>query len=188
MGQDADELKRDIERTREDLGGTLDAIGDRVSPGRIMERRKNRMRNSIESVRLRVMGTMHDGTHAVHDTTGQAVHRVGDTMGSAVDSVTHAPDMAKQRTEGAPMVAGALAFGVGFLAAAAFPPSRREQQMAPQLMAKMEPIKQEATAAGAEIANHLQEPAKQHAAEIGERIKEGAQEVSSATGHEARTP
>lgn len=188
MGQDADELRRDIERTREDLGGTLDAIGDRVSPSRIMERRKNRVRNSVQSVRMRVMGTMHDGTHAVHDTTGQAVHKVGDTMGSAVDSVKHAPEMAKQRTEGAPMVAGALAFGVGFLAAAAFPPSRREQEMAPALLEKVEPIKQEVTAAGSEIAKDLQEPMKQHAAEIGERVKESAQEVSSAAGHEVRTP
>lgn len=188
MGQDADELKRDIERTRDDLGGTLDAIGDRVSPSRIMERRKNRMRNTVESMRTRVMGTMHDGTHSVHETTGQAVHKMSDTMGSAVDSVKHAPDAARHRTEGAPMVAGALAFGVGFLAAAAFPPSRREQQMAPQLLDKVEPLKDELTSAGTEIAQHLQEPAKQHAAEIGERVKEGAQEVSTAAGHEARTP
>jgi hypothetical protein len=33
MGQSPEELRRDIERTREDLGGHLDAIGDRVSPG-----------------------------------------------------------------------------------------------------------------------------------------------------------
>lgn len=187
MGQDADELRRDIERTREDLGGTLDAIGDRVSPSRIMERRKNRMRNSIETMRMRVMGTVHDGTHAVHDGTGQAMHKVGDTMGTAVDSVKHAPEAAKHRTEGAPMVAGALAFGVGFLAAAAFPPSRREREMAPALLEKAEPIKQEVASAGSEIAHHLQEPAKQHAAEIGERVKESAQEVSSAAGHEVRT-
>jgi hypothetical protein len=188
MGQDADELKRDIERTRDDLGGTLDAIGDRVSPSRIMERRKNRMRNAVESMRLRVMGAVHDGTHAVHDSTGQAAQRVGDSMDSAVDSLRHAPEMAKQRTEGAPMVAGALAFGVGFLAAAAFPPSKREREMAPQMMDKVEPIKQEVASAGAEIAQHLQEPAKQHASEIGERVKEGAHEVSSAAGHEVRTP
>jgi hypothetical protein len=43
MGQSAEELRRDIERTREGLGETLDAIGDRVSPGRIMERKKNRV-------------------------------------------------------------------------------------------------------------------------------------------------
>ena len=41
MGQSADELRHDIEATRGQLGETLDAIGDRVSPGRMIERRKN---------------------------------------------------------------------------------------------------------------------------------------------------
>ena len=57
MGQDADQLKREIEDTRGELGGTLDAIGDRLSPGRMVERRKNRMMNGLHNVRDRVMGT-----------------------------------------------------------------------------------------------------------------------------------
>ena len=36
MGTSAEELRRDIAQTREDLGETIDAIGDRVSPGRVM--------------------------------------------------------------------------------------------------------------------------------------------------------
>ena len=187
MGQDADELKREIERTRDQLGGTLDAIGDRVSPSRIMERRKNRVRNSWDTMRMRVMGSVHDRSHTVTDTTGQAVHRVGDTMGSAVEGVKHAPETARERTEGAPMVAGAIAFGVGLLAAAAFPPSRRERQIGPALLERVEPIKEELTAAGSEVAEHLQEPAKQHAAALGEKAKESAQQVTSAAGHEARS-
>ena len=31
MGQEPEELRRDIERRREDLGETIDAIGDRVT-------------------------------------------------------------------------------------------------------------------------------------------------------------
>lgn len=168
MGQDADELRRDIERTRDDLGGTLDAIGDRVSPSRMVERRKNRMRETIRSVQSRVMGSVHDGTQAVESATG-----------SAVDSVRHAPQSVERRTEGAPMVAGAIAFGVGFLAAAAFPPSRREQQMAPAVLDKVEPIKDEVVAGATQMAQHLQEPAMDAAAEVGERVKEGAREVAA---------
>ena len=33
MGQSAEELRQEIAGTRADLGDTLDAIGDRVSPG-----------------------------------------------------------------------------------------------------------------------------------------------------------
>ena len=57
MGQSTYELRRDIEQTRADLGETLDAIGDRVSPGRMIERRKNRMTSGIRSFKDRVMGT-----------------------------------------------------------------------------------------------------------------------------------
>ena len=42
MGQSAEELRYEIADTRAELGQTLDAIGDRVSPGRMIERRKNR--------------------------------------------------------------------------------------------------------------------------------------------------
>ena len=50
MGQDAEELRREIEASRAEMSNTLDAIGDRVSPGRVIERRKNRMKNAVQSV------------------------------------------------------------------------------------------------------------------------------------------
>ena len=49
MGQSPEELKQDVESTRADLSDTLDAIGDRVSPGRMIERRKNRMRQGLDT-------------------------------------------------------------------------------------------------------------------------------------------
>jgi len=78
MGQSAEELRRDIERTREGLGDTLDAIGDRVSPGRIMERKKNRVTTGLRTARERVMGTVTDTTHAVTGRVSESVHSVGD--------------------------------------------------------------------------------------------------------------
>ncbi len=50
MGQAADELRdapeirQDIERTREDMASTLDAIGDRISPKLQAERQMERLR------------------------------------------------------------------------------------------------------------------------------------------------
>lgn len=44
MGQAADELRQDIERTREDMASTLDAIGDRISPRLQAERQMDRLR------------------------------------------------------------------------------------------------------------------------------------------------
>jgi hypothetical protein len=56
MGKSTQELRGDIEHTREDLGETLDAIGERVSPGRIVQRRKARVRHAFSSARESVMG------------------------------------------------------------------------------------------------------------------------------------
>ena len=47
MGQSPEELKDEIESTRADLGDTLEAIGDRVSPGRVIERRTARVRQGF---------------------------------------------------------------------------------------------------------------------------------------------
>jgi hypothetical protein len=44
VGQAADELREDIERTRQDLASTLDVIGDRVSPRLQAERQMDRLR------------------------------------------------------------------------------------------------------------------------------------------------
>ena len=44
MGQAADELRQDIERTREDMASTLDAIGEKVSPRLQAERQMDRLR------------------------------------------------------------------------------------------------------------------------------------------------
>jgi Protein of unknown function (DUF3618) len=180
VGQDTDELRRDIARTRDELGGTLDAIGDRVSPSRIMERRKNRVRHSVESVRNRVMGSAQYSRHGL----AGAAHAVHDSAGSAVDTVRHVPEAARERAEGAPMVAGALAFGVGFLAAAAFPPSRTEREMGPALLEKIEPVRQDLAAAGSTIAADLKEPAQQAASELADRVRLGAEDVVETAKHD----
>jgi hypothetical protein len=51
--RDAEEIKQDIERTREDMASTLDAIGDKVSPKLQAERQMERLRQrGIEPQRL----------------------------------------------------------------------------------------------------------------------------------------
>ena len=86
MGQTTEELRQQIADTRGDLTDTLDAIGDRVSPGRVIERRKNRMTAGVRSTLDRLMGTAHDAADAVRDTPG--------SVGSS--------------TQGAPLVAGGV--------------------------------------------------------------------------------
>jgi len=55
VGQAADELRSDIERTREDMAQTLDAIGAKVSPRLQAERQIGRLRESGVEPRVVMM-------------------------------------------------------------------------------------------------------------------------------------
>ncbi len=167
MGQSAEELRREIEYTRDDLGNTLDAIGDRVSPGRVVERRKNRVRNGLTSVRDRVMGTASDA--------GQAM---SSTAGSTVDTIKGAPETVAQQTQGNPLVAGAIAFGVGVLLASVFPPSAKEQEVAGQLKDKAQPLTDELKQSGQQMAERLKEPAREAVENVKQAATEGQQAVT----------
>ena len=167
MGQSPEELKQEIETTRGDLGETLDAIGDRVSPGRMIERRTNRVRQGVGGLRDRIMGF-------VDETTTSATDRVGST----VDTIREAPSAGRASTQGHPMVAGALAFGIGFLIAAVLPRTKAEEQAAMQLADRVEPLKQELTEAGHDVAQSLADPALETAHELKGAAKSGAQEVT----------
>lgn len=167
MGQNADELRRDIEETRDGLSDTLDAIGDRVSPGRVLERRKNRTVQSIQSLRDRVMGSAAEARASVADGTG-----------SAVDTIKDGPDAVRRQTQGSPVAAGAIAFGVGFLVAAIFPPSQPEQQVAQDLMAKAEPLTDELASAGRDVAEHVKGAAQDAVEEVKETAAQSKQAVA----------
>jgi len=171
MGQSAAELRREIETTRGELGETLDAIGDRVSPGRMIERRRNRMAEGLRLVRDRVMGTAE-----------QVGHTAGDLTGDAMDTLKNAPEAARQQTQGNPLAAGAVAFGFGVLLASLFPASEAEKRAAEQLMDKAAPLKQGVIDAGKEVAEHMKEPARDamdHLKDTALDSKESVQEVAA---------
>ncbi len=84
MGQSAEELRQEIEASRGHLTSTVDAIGDRVSPGRVVERRVNRVKGGVQSVKERVMGTASDAAGTVGDTVSGAASSIsGATSGVA---------------------------------------------------------------------------------------------------------
>jgi ElaB/YqjD/DUF883 family membrane-anchored ribosome-binding protein len=129
MGESADELRRDIEATRGGLTDTLDAIGDRVSPG-------------------------------------------------AVDTVKETPQLVRQQTQGSPLAAGAIAFGVGFLVAAILPASAPEQRAAEGLLDSVEPLKDELASAGREVVGGVRDVAEEAVHEVKTTATDGTQAVA----------
>ena len=72
----------------------------------------------------------------------------------------------RHQTQGSPVAAGAIAFGVGFLIAAIFPPSQPEQQVAHDLIDKAEPLKDELASAGRDVAEQVKGVAQDAVEEV----------------------
>jgi len=178
VGERTEELRREIESTRDDLGYTIDAIGDRVSPSRVIERRKNRITGGVRGAVDKVMGKAHDARSSVSDAGHGAVHGLQSAGHGAVEGIHGAPDTLKSSTQGAPVMAGVVAFAAGFIAAALIPPTEKEQQGASKLAEKLEPVKAELSSVGQELAEHLKEPAQQAAQDLKSTAQEGVQSVT----------
>ncbi|MEV4813452.1 DUF3618 domain-containing protein [Micromonospora avicenniae] len=74
MSTDPDQIRREIEATRDNLSSDVDALAYKVSPARIVDDRKQRARTALQKVRDSVMGTASDIGHG----TGHAAHSMGE--------------------------------------------------------------------------------------------------------------
>jgi gas vesicle protein len=181
MAQSPEELKREIEQTRQDMSRDVDAISDKVSPGRIVQRRVDRTKSAIGSVRERVMGSASAGTSTIGNKASSAQSAVADV-------VTGAPDAAMSRTQGNPLAAGLLAFASGWLVASLLPASQVEQQAVLALEDKVkEPVKEQLTSIAHEIKDDMQGPAQDAVQSVKETAAEAAQTVKDQGSESAQS-
>jgi hypothetical protein len=165
MGQSAQELRQEIAGTRENLGHTVDEISDQVSPARIVERRKERVRTRWASAKSSVVGSAGD---------------LRASSGSVGDKFGQTPQTALDQTQGRPMVAGAVAFGIGFLAAAVFPGTQSEGQLALKVQDLAQPVVEQVKQSGQGAVEALKEPAQQAAQQLKDTATASVGEVRSA--------
>lgn len=163
---DPDVIRRQIEETRRELSYDVDALNEKVNPARVVDRRVSAAKGRVTSLKEKVMGSASDTTASVHGTATHAAGSVQDAASSAVGAVQQAPDAIVRQTQGNPLAAGVIAFGVGWLVSSLLPASEKEKQLA-----------QQAESAVKEHKDTLLEPAKQAAQEIGEQLKPAAQEA-----------
>jgi len=158
-----EELRMDIAEERRELAESIEAIGDRVSPGRVVERRTNRMKDRLSSVKDTVMGAAPSMPSMPHPHAPSV-------------STPSMPDVTGA-TKGSPLAAGLVAFGAGLVAAAIFPATRKEAEVAQAAREKVEPVAMEA---GKEIAADLQEKGQEAAEQVKATATEGAEQVKQA--------
>jgi hypothetical protein len=200
MSTDPDQIRSEIDQTQRELSADVDALTEKLSPPRIVERRVQRTREAMTNVKDKIMGSTSDA----YQTAGSATSGVGgsisdrassardtaagaassardtaaDAASSAVDTVRSAPDTVRRRTTGNPLAAGLVAFGVGMLLSSLLPASQPEQQVASQVkdfaIEQGRPVVQQA---GQEAAQELKESAQQRAESVKQTATDAAQTV-----------
>ncbi len=166
---DPDVIRQQIEDTRAGLSYDVDALNEKVNPARVVDRRVTRTKDAAASLRHRVMG-QDSSTGGAASTVSDAASSAGDSVRSAAQgaagAVSSTPDAVVSRTQGNPLAAGLVAFGVGWLVSSLLPTTEKEKQLASQ-----------AESAAKEHGQPLVEQAKQAAQEAGEALKPAAQEA-----------
>ena len=193
MGRTTAELRGDIEQRRMDLTQDFEALGDRVSPARAVERRTEAVKGSLRTARERVMGTADDVTGTVHDRAGDARGSLQDAAHSVNESVQGVPGAVRHQTQGNPLAAGLVAFGFGLLAATVLPGTRRERDLARQMQPQLERAARAAGAAASDVVEDVK-PALQEsidelqgsARDAVARVTDEAKDAASGVGDEAK--
>jgi hypothetical protein len=195
MSTDPDQIRSEIDQTQRELSADVDALTDKLSPQRIVERRVRRSRTAMTNMKDRLMGSTSDGyqtagstASGVGESAGAKVSAARDTVAgtasSAVDTVRSAPDTARRTTQGNPLAAGLIAFGAGWLLSALLPASEPEQQVASQVKDfAVEQGRPMVSEAGQQMAQELKESAQQRA----EAVKEAATDAASTVTGEAQS-
>ena len=117
-----DQIRDDIQRTRDNLSSDVDALAYKASPSRMVHDRADRARAMVTGARNAVMG----GASDLGNKTKSAA-------GAIADSATDAPAGVVRAAKGNPMAAVVIIFGATWLVSSLLPRSRREQQMATRL-------------------------------------------------------
>lgn len=170
MGQDPGEIRQDIERTREQMGDTVEALSYKAD---VKTRAKDSISDRVDTVKSRV---------------GLAGSKVSDATPSG-DDVKHGARRAKGIAEENPLGLAIGAVAVGFIAGLAVPATRVEDErlgpVADQVKDQAKETGQEALDRGKEVARQTAQSAKETAQQAGQEHAEELKESASQGAREA---
>ncbi len=183
-----DRIRREIERTQSTLGADVNALTEKVSPGRIMERRVGRVRDAAHRAKDAVMGGTTEYATKVGNTAGSlastARESTADHVSSTAESVSEVPQAISRGTRGNPLAAGLIAFGAGWLVSSLLPASDPERRLADQATGlAQEHLQPMVHQVADELKDSLSEPVKQAA----ESVKSEAADAASTVTDEAQS-
>jgi gas vesicle protein len=179
MAEEPDRLRQNIESTRASLTRDVDLLAEKTSPKKVAQRRWT-------SVKEKVMGSTDTARHAAGDKTSSAVNTVQDKAGQvgdvatekardAADAVRSAPQAVAAQTQGNPIAAGIIAFGVGMLAATLIPVSDAERRAGQQLKDNSGEFTEKVKDLAADVKDDVSGTVQQAASHVKETTQDAAQ-------------
>jgi hypothetical protein len=187
MSNNPDEIRRDIERTRRELSNDVDLLTEKVSPTKVMERRVERARGAVSSVKEKVMGSATDTKGSAGAGLDTAQDKISSAASTVADTASSAPQMARQKTQGNPLAAGVIAFGAGWLLSSLLPASEKEKQAAAAVKDKASEHSDKLTAPLSEAAQQAKENLREPAQQAAESIKSTATDAAATVKREAQS-
>jgi hypothetical protein len=199
---DPEQIRREIEQTQANLGQDVDALTEKVTPSKIVERRVDRARDTATRLKDKVMGAnpMHSSGHTASHSNGggvqaaasQAADRVSGTASAAAATVSDAASSAASSVQDAATTAA------GTVQDAASTAADRLQE-APQAIrqqARGNPLAAGLIAFGAGWLVSSLLPASRHEQELADQAKQVTQDkvqpvlqqVASEVGDNLREP
>jgi gas vesicle protein len=196
VGEESEQLRREIDQTRAELGTDVDALTEKVSPKRVVERRVDKTKDAIGGLKEKVMGTTSDVTSSTGNSLSGAASSVQGGVSNAASSVqggvqnaastvgdtaSTAAVKTKRAAQGNPLAAGVVAFGLGWLVSSLLPASQKERELAHQVKDQAQPavqaVGQQAGQVLNEVKGNLQEPAQQAVQSVKETATDAADTV-----------
>lgn len=166
MTDSPEAIRAEIERTRSELSRDTDALVDKVTPSKIVDRQTDRIKGAFGSVRERIMGAADD--------TGSSLHERGSAVAGGVSDATH---RVAAKAEGNPLAVGLMAFAAGLLVSSLIPASDKEKQLAGDVKEQAQPLLDEAKQVAQEVGQDLKEPVKEAATAVKDTAADAASNV-----------
>lgn len=177
MSSNPDDIRRDIDQTRSELGRDVDALAEKMDPNKIVDRQTEKVRNKWTDFQESVMGSP-------DDYSGQSsLQQAGE---QASQMASQAPDPVKRRTRGNPLAAGLIALGAGWLIGSLIPASRAEQDAANTVKDKAQPAVDEAKSVAQDMGESLRPQAQGAAESVKESAQGSVDRVKDEGQHHAR--
>jgi len=202
MAEEPDRIRDEIADTRSDLARRVDLLADKTVPTRVAQRRWSAVKekvmgtptprhaayptrdtgSTVDSVR----GGAKSAAGSVQDKAAQVGDKLGEVAGDMTDSVKDAPGAVARQTQGNPIAAGVIAFGVGLLAASLIPTTEVEKRVGAQLKENTGDLVDQVREPLQESAQQLKSDLTGTVKEASERVKETAKDAAQTTTRETK--